>query len=182
MRSGERAINELLVLDCQAGSDDALQQLAERWHARLLYCAMSLVGDRDGAMEVAQEAWLAIVRGIGGLKDPARFPPWSQRIVQNKAADWIRRNQRRRATEIADGVEPVDSADAGLDNSDSTAPDLRAAIRMLSPTHRRVIDLYYLEELSIAEVARLISTPVGTVKSRLFHAREQLRKTLEERQ
>lgn len=176
-RGGSGLSDELLVIECQAGDQAAFERLANRWHSRLLYRAMSLLGDADQAQEVVQEAWLAIARGIRGLNDPARFGAWSYRIIRNKTVDRIRRNQRGRRDRVNSDVSqaPAPSDDHLRDAVQS----LRVAIRGLSSEHRRVIELFYLEELPIAEIARLTGVPEGTVKSRLFHARASLKKTLE---
>ncbi len=179
MRGGSKSLDEFLILESQSGNPRALAHLAARWHSRLLYRARAHVGDHDGAQEVAQESWLAIVKGLERLKDPARFSTWSYRIVQNKAADWIRRNQRRRQHEVETEQEP-----AALTPTESARPEslsLRTAIQGLPPDQQRAIELYYLEELAVLEIADLLQIAEGTVKSRLFHARRQLKQTLEGR-
>ena len=91
MRSRQDVFNDLLVLRCQGGDGDALEALARAWHPRLLRHAFRLTGQADAAAEVAQEAWMAIVRGLGRLRDPAVFRGWAYRIVANKSRDWVRR-------------------------------------------------------------------------------------------
>ena len=177
MRGGQRILDEFLVLECQAGNPRALDHLTRRWHPRLLYRAMSLVRDGDGAQEVAQESWLAIVRNLGKLKDPARFAAWSYRITRNKSADWIRRNQRTRQFEVSAQHEPVDTSSSHTDKQQVGL--LRQAISLLPNDQREVIELFYMEELSVREISELLALAEGTVKSRLFHARKQLKQTLE---
>ena len=177
MRGGSKSLDEFLVLECQAGNTRAVAHLAARWHSRLLYRARAQVGDPEGAQEVAQEAWLAIVKGLTKLQDPARFSAWSYRIVQNKAADWIRRNQRQRQHEVEPRQEPAARGPAEVAQPAVLA--LRIAIKNLPPDQKRAIELFYLEELSIRQIAMLLQIAEGTVKSRLFHARKQLKQTLE---
>jgi len=82
----DRVLDELLVLRCQDGEANAFEELVGHWQRKLLRHALHLTGDADGANDVVQEAWFAIVRGIGRIDDPARFPAWAYRIVTHKAA------------------------------------------------------------------------------------------------
>ena len=68
----------------------------ERWHGKLLAHALRLLGRPEAAADVTQDAWIAMVRGIGRLEDPAKFPPWAYRIIANKATDFLRRRQVER--------------------------------------------------------------------------------------
>lgn len=82
IKQREQILDELLVLRCQAGDRAALDLLVERWNPRLLRLARRLT-QSDDADEVVQEAWLAIVRGVARLQDPALFPSWALRIASN---------------------------------------------------------------------------------------------------
>ena len=86
MRQREHVVDELLVLATQAGHTDAFEQLARRWHPRLLRHALRLTGDPDGAREAAQETWAVVARSISRLKDPACFGPWALRIAGRRCA------------------------------------------------------------------------------------------------
>ena len=126
-------------------------------------------------MDVTQEAWIGVVKGLGGLHDPARFRAWSYRIVANKARDHIRREQARRKTSPEDGVlgfVQMDDDRPGLDQ-------LRRAIGRLSEDQRTLLSLYYGEDLSVSELAVVLEVPRGTVKSRLYHARKALKNLME---
>lgn len=169
----ERILDELLVLRCQDGEASAFEELVGRWQRKLLRHALHLTADRDGASDVVQEAWFAIVRGIGRIDDPARFPAWAYRIVTHKAADWIRKKQRRKTVE--ETVEPVSSDDAPSEEVDA----LRAALRTLPRDARVVLSLHYLDGLSVRGIAAALDVPEGTVKSRLYNARNKLEQVLE---
>ena len=87
-------VDEILVMDCQDGDAGALNVLVSRWQKRLWAHAYRIVHDSEAAWDITQDSWLAIVRGLRKLNDPARFGPWSMQIVANKARDWIRRHKR----------------------------------------------------------------------------------------
>jgi len=175
----EQLADELLVMRCQDGEADALAELVSRWQRRLWRHAYRLTGHAEGAWEVAQEAWLSIVRGIRRLDDPARFAGWAFRIVTNKASNWIRDRRCRRASQQGLPVEPrADDAD----DSGEQAEDLQAALRRLPRPQRTILSLRYLEGFGVAEIAAILSIPAGTVKSRLHTARNELRRIWQARQ
>jgi RNA polymerase sigma-70 factor (ECF subfamily) len=176
-RGLERALDEYLVSLSQAGSIEALDRLARRWTPRLLRYATRVLGGSGDAVETArdvvQDTWIGVIRGLGGLRDPAQCPAWIYGIATRKCADAIRNQQqrRRRDADIAaeDGRNPVES-------TVSERIDLANAIRNLPPIHRAAIHLFYVEELSTEEIASVLGVPAGTVKSRLHHAREALKR------
>jgi RNA polymerase sigma factor (sigma-70 family) len=179
VRSPDDIHDELLVLRCQDGEAEAMEELVARWQQRLWRHAWHLTGKEDAAWDVAQEVWMAIVRGIHRLEDPARFRHWAYRLATNKAADWVRRQQRQRkladddAREVAAAPEPS----AGGDSLDG----LRRAFGRLSTDCRAILSLRYFQDVPLAEIARILELPEGTVKSRLHHARNQLKSELEGR-
>ena len=72
---------ELLVLNSQRGDTKAINLLIKKWHPKLVHQAFRLTGDRDAALDVAQESWQGIIKGLKKLRDPAVFPAWSYQIV-----------------------------------------------------------------------------------------------------
>lgn len=177
MRSRERVIDEMLVLAAQARQVEAFERLAARWHPRLLRHAWRLTGDLEGAHEASQDAWIAVARGLWRLKDPACFGPWALRIVSRRCADWIKRRQysRQHTTELAAASQaqapPGGQGDGGL--------RVREALGRLGAEQRALLAMFYFEALTVTEIARVLEIPVGTVKSRLYYAREQMRAILE---
>jgi len=173
----DRILDELLVIGCQQGDLKAFEHLVSRWHVRFKRHALHVTGDSDAGTEIVQETWLEIVRTIPRLKQPHSFRGWAFRIVSNKAADWIRRQTRQRAMqkELAhQHREPV-----GISRPDHRKDELRRGLQELSDVSRQILSLKYLDNLSTSEIANALDIPVGTVKSRLFHAREQLRHGIE---
>jgi RNA polymerase sigma factor (sigma-70 family) len=177
-RSARQVYDELLVLRAREGDHEAFAELFSRWNGRLTGHAFRLTGRADAARDAVQETWLAILRGLDRLDDPARFPGFAHRILARRCADWTRGVVRRRrvlADELADGGESVDGGGA---EAASDLERLREALARISVPRRVVITLHYLHDLSVAEIAGVLRIPAGTVKSRLHDAREQLRRAL----
>ena len=177
MRTREEVVDDLLVLAAQAGDAAAFERLATRWHPRLFRHARRLTGDADGARDAAQEAWVAIVRSLRRLRDPAMFGPWALRITGRRCADWIAHRRQARARAAASGPPAEPASQPGPDTVDLLR--VRDALRRVDRSDRLLLAMFYLEGFSVAEIAHACSVPPGTVKSRLFHARERLRAALE---
>jgi RNA polymerase sigma factor (sigma-70 family) len=163
--------NELLVLQAQNCDEAALGELVRRWQARFLAHARRLTGDAHGAEEAVQESWLAVVRGIGKLQQPAAFGIWAYRIVGRECANWVRRKQRERK-DFNGTARPA--------AAESESDGVQQALNELSVEHREALVLHYLEGMSVAEIAEAIGVRVGTVKSRLHYAREAMRRAMGE--
>lgn len=175
-----RIFDEYLVVCARAGDAAAFSSLAKNWHKRLLAHAYRLTGDAELARDVVQNGWADIVRGLPGLKEPSVFPAWAYRIITRRAADAVRRLQRKRRTEAAYAAEPdAENKSVGRMEMGADANPLHQAIADLPPKQRAVIAMFYLEEFSITEISVALSVPAGTVKTRLMHARQKLRAILE---
>ncbi|MCZ6836883.1 MAG: RNA polymerase sigma factor [Planctomycetota bacterium] len=177
-RSSDTIYEEWLVLKCQDGDRGALEELVVRWQPRLTRHAMRLTGRPEAAHDVMQEAWLAIVRGIGRLKDPSGFRAWSYRIVGNKCADWIRQRVRHRGLEHGLAMMAPNHEPTHDEERDETSI-LHEALDQLPLDHRVVLSMHYLDEMCVAEISRSLGVPAGTIKSRLHHARNRLKQALE---
>ncbi len=189
-RTHEDIQNELLVLQCQSGDEEALHTLVTVWQPLLDRLAMRFTNDREAAKDIVQNAWIAIVRGLRRLDDPARFRPWAYRIVTNKCADWMRHRIKQRAFEnefihrtggqAASGTRVTDNNESSFaSDSQDDVIRLRAALKKLPEQQRVMLSLYYLDGMRVSQIADVLNVPAGTVKSRLFHARCQLKKILE---
>lgn len=180
-RAFDREGDAQLVRQAQGGSAVAFQALAGRWNRRLIAHAWRLLGDQEAACDAAQAAWVEIARGLTRLRDPVAFPAWAFRITTRQAATLIRQRQadRRlaRVLEQAAASEPSAISPTSSEFVASTA--LHAAIRRLSPAQRAALALHHFEDLTVAEVAVALDTPVGTIKTRLMYARLKLKAALE---
>ncbi len=184
-----QVLTELLVLRAQAGQRDAIGLLVRMWYERLLRHARRTTGTEDAALDVLQEAWLEICRGLHQLDDPARFGPWAYRIVTRRCARWVHKQQRRRQVEQAHfehaQIEQAQSSAHGERTSEAdatarsdTTDAVRTALRRLPAEQQAILELRYVEDFSIEQIATALGIAAGTVKSRLFHARQHLRNFL----
>jgi len=164
--------DELLVTLVWSSDRKAAELLARRWHPRLLRTARRLVGS-ELAQSAVQESWVSILRGIGRLKDPARFAPWAFGILRRRCADSIRQAQNHRLRSSEPALEGM-SAAAMPDETVAIAQAMTA----LPPDQRLAAQLFFVEGLTLAEIAEAQGVPLGTAKSRLFHARRRLKVAL----
>jgi RNA polymerase sigma-70 factor (ECF subfamily) len=154
----------------------------QRWNPRLFAHAQQLTGRSEVAADLTQETWLVMVRNLDRLNDPARFRAWAFRILANKVTDWHRR-QRLEESALATEREQALKQQQGPPQQSvlkERLTQLRRAIRQLPPDKRALLTMSYVEGLSHAEIADALRIPEGTVKSRLFHIRQQLREQIEE--
>ena len=168
--NSDAVYDELLVLRWQSGEADAMSKLVDRWHTRLFRHVRRLTDSQDDAAEVMQEAWLAMIRSVMKLDDPAKFPAWAYRIASNKAADYVRKKSRHRTVPLKEPEKIVAKTPA------SESDDLTALLGKLSVEYRTVVSLRYGEEMPLEAIAETLSIPLGTVKSRLHYALDFLRK------
>jgi RNA polymerase sigma-70 factor (ECF subfamily) len=183
-RTHEQIHDELLVLRCQDGDEDALRSLVLRWQSRLLRIARPMVNDVESTRDIVQETWIAAASGLRKLHDPASFPTWIRRIVLNKCTDHVRKRvaDRRVKAEIEAQATRQQRQLEGAQDSTEDHRLLIAALAQLPEEQRAILVLHYLDELPIGQIARVLGLAPGTVKSRLFYARDRLKTALERRQ
>lgn len=177
----EKVSDRELVLHLQDGSLEALGTLYDR-HRRLVYrTALAITSDTDSAADLLQDVFLRLHRFAKNI-DPSRpLEPWLYRMTTNLAYDWVKRRKRwpRPLDDLAEwlvgtGKNPPYEA---VERNDEWQ-QVQKAIAALPLTQRIVVALYYLNDLSLQEVADVLDVPVGTVKSRLYYGRLTLKKHL----
>jgi RNA polymerase sigma-70 factor (ECF subfamily) len=175
------AFEARVVVRAQQGDDSARNELASHCQRQAYLFALQLSGNREDALDVAQDAML---RFFGALPrfDPSRpVRPWLLRIVRNLIYDRSRRRKVRPA-EVC-GIDPevvIEPRAPGLDPEALTARHqlqrvVWSAVQELSDDHREVVVLRDYMDLSYEEIARVLKVPRGTVMSRLHRARQKLR-------
>ncbi|TMR94286.1 RNA polymerase sigma factor [Nonomuraea basaltis] len=170
-------IDELLVVRAQLGEHAAVTRLVREWHDPVWTYVRRML-DAERADDVTQEVWLAVLRGLPRLREPARFAPWLFTIARRAVTDRLRAEYSR--AEGAQEAEPVveDPVEAMVDRA-----ELLAALAELPVAEREILVLHYLEDLPVEDCAQICGIPEGTVKSRLSRARRHLRErgTIHER-
>jgi RNA polymerase sigma-70 factor (ECF subfamily) len=174
----ELVYNELLVLRVRRGDRSALEEMVRHWGNRLFYYIRRLLDNDEDAWDAHQETWLKVVRNIGSLKEPRVFPMWLYRIARNTAISHLRGRYADRAA-----IDDSELSDVEADSNSFTFEDaeqVHYALGRISLPHREVLTLFFLEDLSLDEIAAVLDVPVGTVKSRLHFAKRALRSIIEQ--
>jgi RNA polymerase sigma-70 factor (ECF subfamily) len=158
------------VREAQAGSALAIEALFRAYWPGLYRAAYLVVHDEAAAEDIAQEAFLGAIRRLETFDRRRRLGPWLQRIVVNRAIDWVRARQLRGEIELAEVVAPGQREDI----TDETV----AALACLTAEHRAVIVLRYVLGYTPGEIAELLMLPRGTVNSRLRRGLDELKERL----
>jgi len=170
----DRIRSQLLVLRYRRGDDEALRELVALWEKPLFYYVRRLVKSEEDAWDVLQEAWIRVIRGIGMLRNPESIPSWLYRIARNAAFNYTRDNPKLvplsdEETNLA-GIES--SEDQGFSAGDAEA--IHWGLQQLPPAQGEVLTLFFLEEFSLKEISSITGVSIGTVKSRLYYAKQAL--------
>lgn len=179
MADSETAANDalrlhLLVLRCQAGDEAAFAKLFAEFSGRTLRYLRGLLG--DAADDVQQEVWLAVYLGLRGLTNPRAFRTWLFQTTRHRAIDHLRK--KKRESELVADADVESTADAETEGIDGEMLD--AGLASLPTVQREVILLRYRDDLEYAEIAIVVGCSVGTVRSRLHHAKRRLREYVEQ--
>ena len=174
----ELILIELLVLRCRRGDAAAARELVGMFERPLLYFVRRLVGSEEDAWDVLQETWLNVFRRLATVAEPRAFAAFLYAAARNAALAHLRRRDSREAL-----LASIDPPDDGVEEPEFGADEAAAVHRgldRLSLAHREALTLFFLRELPIEQIAAVVGVPVGTVKSRLHHAKRALRAALEE--
>ncbi|HET6149353.1 MAG TPA: sigma-70 family RNA polymerase sigma factor [Polyangia bacterium] len=184
----EPGTGQALIDQARAGDQEALNRLLASVRPRLLAVALRIMHDRDDAEDVVQESLIKVCRNLTRFEGRSAFTTWLHRIVVNTSLDRLRRPELRR-DRVAETEEGETRAEAVSAVNDETPEQLysqaeagavvQGAIARLSPVHREVLSLRELDGESYQEIAAIARIPVGTVMSRLHHARRRLAAELE---
>lgn len=173
----QKLTNTSLVEQFQSGNLNALTVLVKNWHKQFCDKAYWIVKDKELAKDIAQDSWKIIIDKINDLKDPKNFSGWAMRIVYTKSLDAIKEANKKRIKQTNYIKEQVIEIDNSTENN-LIKQQLLKAVNSLSYKQQIVIRLFYVEDYSLKEISKLLNISIGTTKSRLFHAREQLKKQL----
>lgn len=174
--SDARLINRLCANDL-----DALGVLFDRYYAQVYRTAAAITHDRAVADDIAQDCFLRLHRYANRIDTSLPLAPWLYRVTVNLSYTWVARHKKRRVSleAVVDFLmSPARSAPDVLAERAHIHDEIRGAIRELNFNQRVVVVLYYMNGLSLEEIAEILDCPVGTIKSRLYYARENLRHRL----
>jgi len=163
-----------LVLIYQSGNKKAITILVERWHQKFCRQAYWYTKDKDVAKDIAQDSWNIIIHKLKNLNDPEKFGYWALAIVCRKAIDWTRKKSK--TIEQQKGYHQVLNSFSEENNISEDSKKILLAIKELPDIQQTVLRLFYIENYSLKQVSSLLNISKGTVKSRLFYAREKLKK------
>lgn len=171
-----------LVQRLKAGDRQAFDALYEKYKNILLRMAYLVSGSVDDAEDIAQETFVKCYLHIGSLKKNTGFQPWLFQILYRTAYAYIKKSKREIPDDEigrqADATDGVTSLDRILQSETQRA--ISAAVHALSFKHRAVVVLFYYNEMPVKEIAKVLGTTEGTVKSRLFVARRKLGENLQQ--
>jgi len=176
-----------LMVAAKAGDQDAFGRLVDSVKGRAFAVASGLVGSREDAMDLCQEAFSKTWRARETYHDGAPFLPWFHRILRNTCFSFLRKKGRIQRTSLRSLEEDTPDWDLTADSPpvsrelerDETQAVFWAAMEHLSARDREILILRQFKDLSYREIAHALDVPEGTVMSRLFHARRRLRELLE---
>ena len=168
--------DEELVRLARDGSEEAFGLIVERYHASLVQQCARIVGSNE-AEDAAQEAFFKAYRALGTFRPGAKFSTWIFTICYRACCDRLSKRKRLSREELPDRADPS-AGPAALAERNDEARRLHAAIEDLPEKYNTVITLYHLQGKQYEEIATVLNLPLGTVKTHLFRAKEQLRKAL----
>lgn len=174
-----------LIACIQNGDLDALGELYEKYNTSVYRTALAITRDEKVAEDILQEAFLRVHAHAHKIDQTVPLGPWLYRVTVNLAYSWTRQVKRwlHSFQDILDRwASPTQWRPEVAVEDEEWQQILEQAIDALSPRHRVVIILHYLEELSLKEIAYIMQVPEGTVKSRLYYARGCLKKAILERE
>ena len=159
--------NQLLVMAAQDGNQAAFEKLVSLWQKKLWQYVFRLTTDVHASWDITQQCWLEILKGLKKLRDPNKFKAWAYRIATNRSMDWLRDEKKNQHINL-ESIE----VDGDQKEDDLQVKEL---VQRLKSDSRVILSLHYFEQLSISEISIAMNIPPGTVKSRLFTAREELK-------
>lgn len=164
-----------LIKSAKRGNMDAFSKMVSNYKNFVYRTAYGILNHKSDAEDVTQETFIKVYQSLKGLRDERTFPSWLAKITVRNALDWRERHRRHRTESyeeslVSSGLNPHHQSEIRM--------DLYQAMQRLGADHRTILILRELHGFSYDELAEILELPVGTVRSRLHHARLQLRDEL----
>ena len=181
----DRDLDRALVERVQRGDKQAFGLLVSKYQRKLARLVSRMVWNAADVEDVVQESFIRAYRALPGFRNDSAFYTWLYRIAVNSAKDWLVSNRTRISTVNAVDIEDLENYDLGEHHSDTDTPEqllmskqiaatVNAAVAELPEDMRVAISLREIDGLSYEEIAETMNSPVGTVRSRIFRAREAI--------
>lgn len=170
---------ELLALRCQRGERAAWELLVAQFERPLLYYLRRMLRSEDEAWSVLQDTWVRVFTSLETLKDARKLAPWVYGVARRTLATRVAQSARENVAELESESVVDDAAEA--DDILATAHDIErvhTSLSLLAPAQREVLVLFFLEDLTLEAIAEVLEIPLGTVKSRLHHAKRAIARHL----
>lgn len=171
-----------LVFLVAGGDKKAMKTLVDRYKKRAFYLALGMVGNKDEAFDISQEAFIRVFKSAARFEKGHDFFPWFYSIVVNLCKDCLARRKNKEAREMnLDDAAYLLVADSNPEDTvikEELSRDIQRALMELDFEDREIIMLKHFKDLSYDEIAALLKIPKGTVMSRLYYARKKLVKRL----
>jgi RNA polymerase sigma-70 factor (ECF subfamily) len=166
------------------GDDDAMSQLYLDHESGVYAFAMKKLNDSQAAADIVHDVMIAIWKGAAGFQGRSSLKSWVLGIAHNKIVDHIRRSVRHDADELDESMnqtedDSINASPLDLAQAAQNSEFLRYCLEKLSDLHRQVVHLAFFEDLPYGEIAEIIGKPEGTIKTRMFHARQALKRCLQ---
>ena len=185
----EREVDQLLVERAQRGDKRAFELLVEKYQRKLARLLSRLVRDPGEVEDVTQEAFVKAYRALPSFRGDSAFYTWLYRIGINTAKNYLVAMRRRAPTSTGVDAEEAEGFESSEQLRDINTPEslllskeiaatVNAAIESLPEELRSAIQLRELEGMSYEDIAKLMDCPIGTVRSRIFRAREAIAREL----
>lgn len=187
--------NLSLVVDCElvaraiSGREDSFEELVRRYQRPIAAYIYRMVGNYESALDLTQEVFIKVYSSLSRYRSEFKFSTWIYKIAHNSAVDHLRRYSTREQSLIRefDGEQhelPVDSGRPSPEQESEAAErrvEIEQVVHQLPAAYRELILLRHSHDLSYDEIAEVTGLPLGTVKNRLFRAREVMRQQFVER-
>jgi RNA polymerase sigma-70 factor, ECF subfamily len=168
----------LFVVRCQRGDPSAFEGIVRLWETSLFYYLRRLAPTEADAWEMLQDTWLKVFRSISTLRDPQSLPAFLYKTARNTALSRLRQRDFQQQQINSDSSEVHDESSSDDISAFDNAEEVHRALDQLPILQREALTLYFLEDLSLDEMATLLGVPLGTVKSRIHYAKIAMRKLL----
>jgi len=178
-----------LIVAAVGGRSESFEELVRRYQRPITGYVFRIVGEYEASLDVTQEVFIKVYNSLAKYSSEYKFSTWLYRIAHNAAVDHLRRNnvsQQSLETENADGTfelqleSAVPSPEQDHERSQWRS-EIELVVELLPPAYRELIVLRHGQDLSYDEIAEVTSLPLGTVKNRLFRAREMMRNIFTDR-